>query len=234
MIQPRRQKRIHAATAKRRRDILRAALACFSEIGFSRTTMADICRRARASTGSLYHQFASKEELAAELYLEGISDYQAGWIAALEAQADAKAGIRAVISYYLTWVRANEDWARYLFTRRHSVLTPAAEQKFEQLRADFLRRAAQWFGPQVEAGRLRRLPVDIYIALLAGPYLEYTRQYLSGGACTPVKKAAELLAEAAWQSIAVHSAAAPPSDVTSPAVRPEPPRRKRRASARRT
>jgi len=40
--------------------------------------MADIRVRARASIGSIYHHFRSKEQLAAALYVEGLRDYQEG------------------------------------------------------------------------------------------------------------------------------------------------------------
>ena len=218
------RKRSHPGSAARRRDIIRAALACFSEIGFSRTTMADIRRRAKASTGSIYHQFESKEHLAAEVYLEGIGDHQAGLIAALEGEADARRGIRAMIAHHLGWVRANDDWARFLFQGRHSALTAEAQQALEELNSELMRRAGRWFDAQVEAGRLRRLPADIYVALVAGPYLAHTRLYLSARACTGVNEAIELLADAAWRSLAVRPdgpgtpprAAAPPGERRSP------------------
>ena len=194
----------HPGTAERRREILLAALECFAEIGFARTTLADIRRRARASTGSIYHQFESKEHLAAEVFLEGIADYQAGWIAALERETDAREGLRAVIGHHVRWVRRNVTWARYLFQRRHSSLTPAAEQQLARLNGEFLQRASVWFAAQVQAGRLRGLPPDILIALVAGPYTEHTRQYLSGRDCTDAVEAIEMLAEAAWRALAAH------------------------------
>src|SRR3990172_8721510 len=150
--------------------------------------MADIRRRAKASTGSIYHQFESKEHLAAEVYLEGIGDHQAGLIAALEGEADARRGIRAMIAHHLGWVRANDDWARFLFQGRHSALTAEAQQALEELNSELMRRAGRWFDAQVEAGRLRRLPADIYVALVAGPYLAPTRRDLSGPARTGVNE----------------------------------------------
>ncbi|HTP51389.1 MAG TPA: TetR/AcrR family transcriptional regulator [Anaeromyxobacteraceae bacterium] len=198
-----RRRGLHPGTAERRREIFCAALECFAEIGFSQTTMADIRRRAKASTGSIYHQFESKEHLAAEIFLEGIADYQAGWIAALERETDARGGLRAVIGHHLRWVRSNETWARYLFQRRHSAFTAAAERKLAELNAEFLRRASLWFATHMEAGRLRRLPPDIYIALVAGPYTEHTRHYLSGRDCTNTEEVIEMLADAAWRSLAV-------------------------------
>lgn len=193
----------HSGTAGRRQDILRAALACFAELGFSRTTMTDIRRRANASTGSIYHLFKSKEDLAAALYFEGIADYQAGWINALESRTNAREAIRAVIAHCLQWITNNEDWARYLFSQR-AALSAAVEERLRAANDNFLGQAAKWFASQVDAGQLRPLPPDITNALLAGPYLEYARQILSGRAETPVDEAVDLLAEAAWRALAPH------------------------------
>lgn len=200
-----RRRRAQPKAEARRGEIFRAALECFAELGFSRTTMADIRRRARASTGSIYHQFESKEQLAAEIYLAGLADYQAGWIAALEREEDARRGLRAVIAHHVRWVRENEIWARYLFQRRHSSFAPAAERRIASAKAALRQRAAPWFAAQVEAGRLRSLPPDITAALLAGPYLENTRHYLSGQECTEAGAGIELLADAAWRALAVHA-----------------------------
>ena len=53
-----------ASTENRRRTILAAALACFAEHGYEATTLGQIRERSGASVGSIYHLFASKEEIA--------------------------------------------------------------------------------------------------------------------------------------------------------------------------
>jgi AcrR family transcriptional regulator len=47
----------------RRRQILAAAIQCFSREGFHRTTMQDIVRQAGLSPGAIYRYFASKEDI---------------------------------------------------------------------------------------------------------------------------------------------------------------------------
>lgn len=47
----------------RRNQILEAALACFAAKGFHKTTMRDICREAKLSTGAVYSYFENKEAL---------------------------------------------------------------------------------------------------------------------------------------------------------------------------
>lgn len=98
-----------ARTSRRRREVLDAALACFTELGFAATTMADVCGRARASVGSVYHHFKGKEQLAAALFLEGLRDYQQGLLGELQRVDAARPGsgrrlVRAIAGHYLRWV----------------------------------------------------------------------------------------------------------------------------------
>ncbi len=191
----------HATTAARRREIILAALSCFSELGLSETSMADIRRRSNASTGSIYHHFKSKEQLAAEVYLEGIRDYQEGFLAVLEERESAQEGIYAVIRYHLQWVSTNPDWTRYLFRNAHTGFMASAKDVFAGLNAEFMRRCARWLGAHVKAGTIRRLPADMYVSILLGPLMEYTRLFVSGHSCTQPDNAIEALGSAAWRCL---------------------------------
>jgi AcrR family transcriptional regulator len=191
----------HAKTPSRRQEIILGALACFTELGFAQTRMADIRRRSNASTGSIYHHFKSKEQLAVEVYLEGIRDYQEGFLAVLEEQQSARDGISAVIRYHLQWVSEHPDWTRYLFQKADATLMASAKDVFAGLNAEFMRRCARWLGLHVIAGTVRRLPPDMYVAILLGPLMEYTRLYLAGQTCTPVHHAMKELASAAWNCL---------------------------------
>jgi AcrR family transcriptional regulator len=193
----------HAGTAVRRREIIQAALACFTELGFTQTGMADIRRRSKASTGSIYHHFKSKEQLAARVYLEGIRDYQEGFVAALEEQEFAREGIFAVVNYHLKWVANNPEWAVYLFQKRYAEFMGSTDAEVERLNGEFTSRCAKWFSRQVRTGKLRRLPPDLYGAILIGPCMEYCRKYTSGQARTSIDRAIPELASIAWRSLSV-------------------------------
>lgn len=196
-----RRKGKHAGTESRRKAIIQAALACFSEIGFSETSMADIRRHSRASTGSIYHHFKSKEQLAAEVYLEGIRDYQAGLVAALEGYQGAEEGIRAMIRHHLKWVEANAEWSRYLFQKRHSVFMAATEEMIASMNRELMQSATRWFSRHLQADILRPLAPDIYISIILGPCMEFTRLYLSGETGAKIDIAIEELAKAAWLAL---------------------------------
>jgi AcrR family transcriptional regulator len=195
----------HAKTPSRRQEIIQGALACFTELGFAQTSIADIRRRSNASTGSIYHHFKSKEQLAAQVYLEGISDYQEGILAVLEEQQSARDGIFAVIRYHLEWVGKHPDWTRYLFQKAHATFMASAPDVFAGLNAEFMKRCARWLGGHVRAGTVRRLPPDMYVAILLGPVMEYTRLYLASQTCTPLEHAMQELASAAWKCLEAES-----------------------------
>jgi len=65
-------------TQKRKEQILKAAGKCFSKKGFHQSSMADICKRAKLSPGTVYHYFRSKDEMIlhfAEQELEEAKKY---------------------------------------------------------------------------------------------------------------------------------------------------------------
>jgi len=193
----------HATTPSRRQEIIQAALACFTELGFAQTSMAEIRRRSNASTGSIYHHFKTKEQLAADVYLEGIRNYQEGFLAVLERESSARNGIFAVIRYHLEWVSRYPDWTRYLFQKAQAGFMASAAEVLVGLNAEFMQRCARWLSVHVKAGIIRGLSPDMYVAILLGPVMEYTRLYLAGQTCTPPEHAIQQLGSAAWNYLEV-------------------------------
>lgn len=195
---------IHAKTHQKRKQIINAALMCFTESGVADTNMNDICKRSKASIGSIYHHFKSKEQLAAAVYLDGIKDYQDGYIRVLERQSDAKAGIFKVVEYHLNWVVDHPDWARYLFKERHATFLGETKQVFDQLNKSFFRRAAGWFKPHIQSKTLKKLPPDIFVSILMGPCQAFSSQYLFDQTCSDIKPACRQIADAVWDALKIN------------------------------
>lgn len=84
----------------RRRQILEAALACFAEKGFRKTTMRDICRAAGLSTGAVYSYFENKEVLIQALSEWGRQMNQAAFSAG-ELQGSPKQALRSVLAAFI-------------------------------------------------------------------------------------------------------------------------------------
>ena len=194
---------VHAHSQSRQDSIIQAALTCFNQVGYTNTGIADICRVAEASTGSVYHHFGSKSGLAAAVYLSGIRDYQTGMLAALRPELSARDGVFTLITFHLNWVVRHPAWARYLFQHRHAEFMggEAVENTLRELNARFSSSMAGWFGKHIEAGRIRVLPRDLFLSLLLGPCQEFARQYLAGYTVTDVDRAAVEIAAGAWAAL---------------------------------
>lgn len=188
----------HKRSAERRQRIIQAALACFLEFGFINATVQDIRMRSGASNGSIYHHFSGKEGLAATVYVEIMKDYQKTILEGLERNPDALGGVHAIVNSHLDWVNENPDSARYLMEMRHAEFMATAEDAIAEQNQMFAKGFARWLKPNLEGGRIRRLPLDLFISLLLGPAQEYVRNWLSGQAHTELAVVKEELASAAW------------------------------------
>jgi AcrR family transcriptional regulator len=191
-------------TTDRRQEILDAALRSFNEKGVAATTVDDVRRLSGASVGSLYHHFGGKDELAEQLYVEILRDYQRGFLAVLARERDAEHGIKGLVRHHLRWVRRNPDRARYLLRGR-----PPGSDAVRELNRELFQATAAWLEPHVEAGRVRHLPLDLTYAIMAGPAQEFSRHWLEGRMRSPAREAERELADAAWRALATESCERP-------------------------
>lgn len=187
----------------RRREVLDAALDCFAKNGIAGTAIEDICSRSGTSVGSLYHQFGSKAGIAAALYLDALADFQAAVGARLAPATGARAGVQALIAAHLEWVGRHPGRARFLQEMRRADAVAVHEEEIRALNRAFGQAIGAWAQKHIAAGRLRRLPVDLFIAQLLGPAHEYVRGHLAGRESTPPDVAARLLGDAAWRAIGI-------------------------------
>lgn len=191
------------ASATRRAAILQAALDLFVRKGYAATTMDDLRRRSGASIGSIYHHFGEKEVVAAALYVEGLRDYQDGYVRELKRHEDAEAAVKAVVVYHLQWIVSNRELAKFLFHHREPELELASKGPLRLANRRFFRIVAGWLDDQAERGVIRRLPRDLYYGLWIAPAYEFSRAWVLGRTTTPTGEAAAVLSEAAWQALRV-------------------------------
>lgn len=199
--QMRKRRGQYVRTSERRRQIIQAALSCFIEIGFLDTTIEDIRNRSKASNGSIYHHFRSKEQLAAAVYLEGLVEWQTQMAAELEEHPGALDGVYAMVRCHLRWVSAHPDWTRYLFQMRHAGFMTGTEGSIAEQNSRFTDGLAKWLHPHMERGTFRRLPMELTLSLIIGPCLEFSRIWLSKPDCMDLNLAANEIAKAAWQAL---------------------------------
>ncbi len=191
----------NVSTPERRQVILAAALACFDEFGVAATTVDQIRDQARCSIGSLYHHFGGKEGVASALFIEGISDLNAGLLLRLEACASAEEGVRTVVLHYADWVSRQPQLARFLLHSREIHFAPEAKSELKAIYQRHFGAVFSWFGRFVLRGEMKQLPPETYIPIISGPIEDYARLWLSGRTRTPLAEVAEVFAEAAWNAV---------------------------------
>jgi AcrR family transcriptional regulator len=195
--------RVRASRA-RRQQILDAALDLFLEKGVGATTVEEVLGRSGASVGSFYHQFSSKADVAAALYLETLDLYDRSFLSELRRHDRARKGIEGAVRAHLRWTVKNPKLANYLIHCREPEVAELSEERAQQLNRIFYDEVLKWLRRLVDAGEVRKLPSDIYFALWMGPANEFTRLWLLGSDRDPSKiaRAESLLASAAWAALA--------------------------------
>ena len=184
------------ASERRRRAILDAALESFSTTGYEQTTLADIRRLAGASTGSIYHHFGSKEQIAASLYLDGVQRSQEAGVEALLRSRTARTGIAAQVAAYIDWVVENPAMARFLFGMRHAPFLGSDEATIATLNADVHERAAEWIRQRVDDGELPDIEPALRWALVFGPCRHWAGSWLRGSTSLTPEQAKKQIAAA--------------------------------------
>jgi AcrR family transcriptional regulator len=189
------------STRRRRQAILDAALECFSTIGYDQTTLADIRRKAGASTGSIYHHFGSKERIAASLYLDGLRQTQEAGLAALLHTRTARTGIGAQVGAYIDWVVDHPALATFLFAMRRAPFLDDDEPAIAELNTDTHERAARWIADRVAAGELPDLEPAMRWALVFGPCRHWAGSWLRGTTTTSPDVAKRQISTAVYAAL---------------------------------
>lgn len=189
------------ATRRRRQAILDAALDCFATLGYDRTTLADIRARANASTGSIYHHFESKEQIAASLYLQGVAETQQAGVEALLRTSTAEDGVAAQVESYIDWVVANPAKARFLLGMRHERFLDDHEPAIDQLNDETQQRTARWYAERIAAGDLPDVDPSIRRALVFGPCRHWAGAWLRGAPAASPQQAKRQIARGAYAAL---------------------------------
>lgn len=94
-----------------------AALRLVAERGPQAVTIAALAKEVGAPTGSIYHRYRSREQLLAELWMEVVEGFQAGFAASL-AGADDLEGAVDTARFMAAWTREHPLEARLLLLHR--------------------------------------------------------------------------------------------------------------------
>jgi len=83
---------------KPRERILNASLELFVKKGYFNTNVPDISKLSRCSVGSIYHHFLNKEEIASQLYQNGIEQFREALGTAIDPDRELEARISVLVA----------------------------------------------------------------------------------------------------------------------------------------
>ncbi len=187
-------------TSELKSRVMEVALVHFSEVGIERTNVSDILADAGCSVGSLYHHFGNKEGIAEAVFVDGVNQFNSRLLAALLPRRTASTGIKASVTFCCEWVTDQSELASFLLSREVR-FSDSAKLELRAMDRAFGQSIYDWFVPHVKSGALLELPKGMYVPLICGPTLEYSRLWLSGRNSRSPGDVASILAEAAWQSV---------------------------------
>ena len=192
----------------RRAAIISAALKRFLGQGVTGTTLKQIQRDARASNGSVFHHFPTKEALAGAVYVDCAARYQKVFLDELDRHDDAETAVRGIVRMHLRWCADHPQMARFLITMTEPAVLEAAEHELKNLNDRFASALRSWWRPHAHYGTLRPLTPAQSQALWLGPAQELVRAWLLGVIPDPPSAAdAEVLADTAWLCLRADPAA---------------------------
>ncbi len=187
-------------TSELKNRVLNVALARFTESGIERTNIGDILKDADCSVGSLYHHFGSKEGIAEALFVDGTRQFNENLLDALLKHKKAEPGVKSIVLWCCRWVTRQPQLAAYMLSREIK-LSEQARQELRELDRSYRDALISWFAPRIESGELKDLHFNVYVPLISGPTLEYSRMWLSGRYSRSPETVSKVMAEAAWQSV---------------------------------
>ncbi|MFF4955218.1 TetR/AcrR family transcriptional regulator [Streptomyces chattanoogensis] len=94
--------------------LLDAAVRLAAEHGPPGVTMSAVAAAAGAPSGSLYHRFAGRPALLAEVWLRTVERFQEGYFAALKSSPDPRTAGCAAARHVVAWCRAHPEEAALL------------------------------------------------------------------------------------------------------------------------
>lgn len=180
-----------------RERLLEAATELFAADGYDAVNVEKLRKHAGVSNGSFFHLFAAKDDLAADLLVTCVADYQAATIKALARCDDAADGIAAMIRSHIRWVTNNPDKARFMLDDARAAWFAKATERLNTHNRAFGAAIERWRAPLVAQGYLRDVPIGIFVATVAGPVNMICRAWVSGRQLTsasPQRSENELIA----------------------------------------
>jgi AcrR family transcriptional regulator len=176
--------------------VIRAAIDLFVEKGVDGATIRNIAERAGVSEGALYRHFASKDELACSIFLTHLQQLTGELDAAVAAQSDHRARIRAFVETCLGAYDDDPQLFIYLIVSEYREFQglPAGTRHPGHVAMEMIARGQ-------EEGVLRAIDVHAAGSILVGAVVRIcaVKMYRSIGG--DLRSLAPVLADCIWDAL---------------------------------
>lgn len=186
--------------AELKRDIFRKALQLFNEQGIEATTIDMIRAECDTSVGAIYHHFGNKEGLVAALFFTALDDQARLRDSYMADAGTAQAGVHALVHSYVDWVDSQPEWARFQYHARFAVTKGPFKDELAERNKARNRKLLEWMSGHRD--QLGGFPAELMPSLIIGQADSYCRAWLSGRTKGSPRAYRDVLAEAAWRSLA--------------------------------
>ncbi|MGY1930844.1 TetR/AcrR family transcriptional regulator [Nocardia gipuzkoensis] len=171
--------------------------------GYPAFTVAGVRDRLGLSSGSMFHAFGSKAELAAAVYVAGMLDYQRAVLDRLDAPGiDAEQAIRAMLAAHLGWVEDHRELARFLFATPPDEVARSAEPELAQHNRTFFGALERRYRELLATADVGGDGYPVAHAICVGPAQEYCRQWVRGRVPAPPRTLTATFQDAAAAALA--------------------------------
>ena len=185
-----------------RERILEAALELFVKRGYFNTNVPDISRLSRCSVGSIYHHFLNKEEIAGQLYKDGIEKFREALSKDIDPKSDLKTTVHSIVISFLSFAESQELLSRYLWLARHNEFLNEGVTKPTGVGFDVLgRRLTKIVKNGIRNKEIPPVKAEIFWSIVFGIPLSYMRDWLEGYTRSTPTSIAPHLADACWAAL---------------------------------
>lgn len=185
-----------------RQQILNAALKLFVEPGYFNTNIPDLSRESKCSVGSIYHCFRNKEEIAAELYSDGIRRFRVTLESALKTAHGEEQVVKTLITSFLKFSEEQRDLSKYIWLCRHSEFLSGIIKHPTMVGFDNLgRKLTLTIKQAMRAGKIRKLSANVLWSVIFGIPIAYVRDWLDGYNQATPSAVADEIAETCWRAL---------------------------------
>ncbi len=139
----------HENKKDRKEDIFEAALKCFNENGYYRTSIDMIAEHARISKGGIYYHFKSKDELFIKLFTYRCEKYLEHIRKEIQEIDDPEVRLEQFVSKASRVVIQNEDFIRFFL---EFMAIGSRDPEIRKVMTDYYRDSVSNFKHLIEAG----------------------------------------------------------------------------------